>query len=159
MFWFSKKKKKVSILAPISGEIVPLENIPDEVFSSKMVGDGIGIRPTDGIIVAPMDGVIAQLFPTLHAILIQSKDGIEMLIHIGIDTVNLKGQGFESFVSKGDNVHLGDKLLKVDLDYINSKAKSLISPIIITNYGDYEGLDKMVGPVKKGVDKILEIQV
>lgn len=159
MFNFFKKENNVKLLAPMSGEIIELGNVPDEVFASKMVGDGLAIRPTEKEVLSPCDGKIVQLFPTKHAIGIETKEGIEILIHIGVDTVTLNGNGFKSFVSVGDRVFSGDKLLEIDLDYISKNAKSTITPILITNMDKVKEIKFNKGNVKKGKDMIMEIIV
>ncbi|NMD71618.1 PTS transporter subunit EIIC [Bacillus sp. DNRA2] len=125
--------KETTIISPIKGEIKPITEVPDAVFSGKMMGDGFAIVPSEGTIVSPVDGKIVNLFPTKHAIGILSNGGREILIHVGIDTVNLKGQGFETLVSENDTVTQGQPLLKVDLDYIKQNAPSIITPIVFTN--------------------------
>ena len=132
---FGKKEiiKEETITAPLTGSIVQLEEVPDPVFSQKMLGDGIAILPSDGIVVAPFEGEIVQVFPTKHAIGLRGKSGIEVLIHIGLETVALNGEGFETFIKQGDKVSKGDKLVKFDMDYINENASSLVTPITITN--------------------------
>lgn len=125
--------KETTIISPIKGEIKPITEVPDAVFSGKMMGDGFAIVPSDGTIVSPVDGKIVNLFPTKHAIGILSNGGREILIHVGIDTVNLKGKGFETLVSENDTVTQGQPLLKVDLDYIKQNAPSIITPIVFTN--------------------------
>lgn len=157
MFNLFKKESNVKLLAPMTGEIIRLEDVPDEVFASKMIGDGLAIEPKDNEVLSPCDGKIVQIFPTKHAIGIETKEGIEILIHIGIDTVSLNGKGFKSFVSQGDRVLCGDKLLEIDLDYISKNAKSIITPILITNMDKVKELSKSKGNVRKGKDMILEI--
>ncbi|WP_421382943.1 glucose-specific PTS transporter subunit IIBC [Bacillus salacetis] len=120
-------------VSPITGEIKDLSEVPDQVFSQKMMGDGFAILPSEGLIVSPVDGKIVNVFPTKHAIGIESKGGKEILIHVGIDTVKLEGNGFESLIKEGDKVEAGQPLLKVDLDYIKNNAPSTITPIIFTN--------------------------
>lgn len=159
MFNFFKKENNVKLYAPMTGEIIDLEKVPDEVFASKMVGDGLAIRPTEKEVLSPCDGKIVQLFPTKHAIGIETKEGIEILIHIGIDTVTLNGNGFKSFVSVGDKVFAGDKLLEIDLEHIENNAKSTITPILITNMDKVKELSKGKDNVKKGKDIIMEIIV
>ncbi|WHX25780.1 glucose-specific PTS transporter subunit IIBC [Virgibacillus halodenitrificans] len=127
-----------SISSPLSGELVPLTEVPDDVFAGKMMGDGFAIVPEDGEIVSPVNGKIVNLFPTKHAIGILSEGGKEILIHVGIDTVNLKGEGFEPLVKEGDEVKQGQPLLKADLAYIEKHAKSTITPIVFTNLKDGE---------------------
>ncbi|NNV06321.1 PTS glucose transporter subunit IIA [Geobacillus sp. C56-T2] len=141
--WFGKQPpKEETIVAPLSGTIVPLEDVPDPVFAQKMMGDGIAIDPTDGDVVAPVDGEIIQLFPTKHAIGLRSEAGVELLIHVGIDTVSMNGEGFTAYVKAGDRVKRGERLLSVDLSLVHDKAKSTITPIIITNGDALESLEK-----------------
>ncbi|MCR2042924.1 PTS sugar transporter subunit IIA [Anaerosalibacter massiliensis] len=159
MFNFFKKDKSLSIKSPITGEIVEITKVPDEVFAQKMVGDGVAINPTDGVIVSPCNGKVVQLFPTRHALGIESDDGVEILIHIGLDTVELKGEGFESFVEVGDRVKTGDKLLEVDFDLVEKKGKPIVSPVIITNPDFVEGISKNSGKVIAGEDEILKVEL
>ncbi|CAH2715158.1 PTS system glucose-specific EIICBA component [Neobacillus rhizosphaerae] len=119
--------------APLKGEIKAITEVPDQVFAGKMMGDGFAIVPAEGMVVSPVNGKIVNLFPTKHAIGILSDGGREILIHVGIDTVNLKGQGFETLVSENDQVEMGQPLLKIDLDYIKEHATSTITPIVFTN--------------------------
>lgn len=159
MFSLFKKKKKISIVAPMTGEIFEIDKVPDEVFAGKMVGDGLAIKPSDGIVVAPCSGKIIQVFPTNHAMGILTPEGVEILIHIGLDTVNLKGNGFKSFVQAGDDVNKGDKLLEVDLEYVIENAKSIISPVIVTNMEKVLSLSIEKGTVQKGIDNIMDIEL
>jgi PTS system D-glucosamine-specific IIC component len=125
-------------MAPMKGELKPITEVPDQVFAGKMMGDGFAIVPVEGTIVSPVNGKIVNLFPTKHAIGILSDTGREILIHVGIDTVNLKGQGFETLVAENDIVEQGQPLLKVDLDYIKEHATSTITPIVFTNLAEGE---------------------
>ncbi|WNB93227.1 glucose-specific PTS transporter subunit IIBC [Bacillus sp. NEB1478] len=120
-------------VSPIKGKLLPITEVPDQVFSGKMMGDGFAIEPADGLVVSPVNGKIINVFPTKHAIGIESDSGKEILIHFGIDTVKLKGEGFETFVSEGDKVEAGQKLLKVDLSFVKENAPSVITPIVFTN--------------------------
>ncbi|MFC4320405.1 glucose-specific PTS transporter subunit IIBC [Litchfieldia salsa] len=122
-----------SFVAPIKGKILPITEVPDQVFAGKMMGDGFAILPEEGTVVSPADGTIVNLFPTKHAIGIETTTGREILIHFGIDTVNLKGEGFETLVSQGDKVTKGQPLLKVDLEFVEKNATSIITPIVFTN--------------------------
>ncbi|MDG0836679.1 glucose-specific PTS transporter subunit IIBC [Staphylococcus equorum] len=124
---------EVEIYSPGKGQIIPLSEVPDQVFAQKMMGDGVGFVPEDGEIVAPFDGTVKTIFPTKHAIGIESDEGVELLIHIGIDTVKLDGAGFESMVSTGDTIKKGQTLMHVDLDYIKANAPSIVTPLILTN--------------------------
>lgn len=132
---------KSVVIAPLTGEIHHLVTLPDLVFSRKLTGDGIAIKPTDNTVVAPFDGEVIQLLPTLHAIGIRSNTGLEVLIHVGINTVGLKGEGFEAFVQAGDKVKQGDTLITFDLDIVKDKAKSTLTPIIVTNGKKFSELD------------------
>ena len=126
------KKKTVDLMMPITGQLIKLEDVPDPAFSEKMLGEGFAIQPYDGKVYSPVDGKILQRFPTNHAIGIESKEGLELLIHFGINTVELKGEGFKNFVDIGDLVKAGDLILEVDIDYVKIQDKPLITPIIFT---------------------------
>lgn len=158
---FGKKEepvKTIQIYAPLSGNAVNLAAVPDPVFSEKMMGDGIAIEPSEGIVVSPVDGEIMQIFPTKHAVGIRAKNGAEILIHIGLETVSLKGEGFETHVQQGDAVKAGDKLVTFDMATINEKAKSTVTPIIITNTDQAVSLNTLTeGKVERGSTAILEV--
>jgi sugar PTS system EIIA component len=140
---FGKKAEEEEIVAaPVTGRVVQLEDVPDPVFSEKMMGDGLAIEPAEGVVVAPLDARVMQVFPTKHAVGLLSDNGIELLIHIGLETVSLKGEGFESFVKEGDKVKKGDKLITFDLDIVKEKANSTVTPIIITNGNRVESIEK-----------------
>ena len=128
--------KEIDIYAPGTGHIIPLSEVPDKVFSEKMMGDGIGFVPEKGEIVAPFDGTVKTIFPTKHAIGLESDTGIEVLIHIGIDTVKLNGEGFESLVDVNEPVTQGQPLMEINLAYLKEHAPSVVTPVIITNQGD-----------------------
>lgn len=146
-------------VAPISGELLPITEVPDPVFSGKMMGDGFAIKPNDGTVVSPVNGKIINVFPTKHAIGITADDGREILIHFGIDTVKLNGEGFEAFVAEGDNVKAGQTLLKVDLDYIANNATSTITPIIFTNLAEGQSVTvEKPGTVKNGDENVITIK-
>ncbi|NDP53250.1 PTS transporter subunit EIIC [Staphylococcus aureus] len=126
--------------APLTGEVTPLSEVPDQVFSEKMMGDGIAIKPSQGEVRAPFNGKVQMIFPTKHAIGLVSDSGLELLIHIGLDTVKLNGEGFTLHVEEGQEVKQGDILINFDLDYIRNHAKSDITPIIVTQ-GNITNLD------------------
>ncbi|WP_139488664.1 glucose-specific PTS transporter subunit IIBC [Brevibacillus dissolubilis] len=125
----------LTINAPLSGKLLALEQVPDQVFSQKMMGDGFAIDPDRGKVVAPFDAEVLMIFPTKHAFGLKAKNGTELLIHVGIDTVNMNGEGFETHVNEGDQVKAGTLLLTFDLENVREKAKSTITPVIITNPG------------------------
>ena len=129
---FKKKEKKLNAFA--RGTLVPLENVNDPVFSEKMMGDGFAIQLTDNAIYAPIDATISMIAETKHAIGFTDKDGIEFIIHVGLETVNLKGQGFHALVKVGDQVTQGTKLLEVDTKFMKTQGIDLITPCVITNY-------------------------
>ena len=124
---------RLTFLSPLSGLIWPLERVPDPVFAQKMVGDGLSIDPTDALLLAACDGDIVSLPATGHAVTVRTPDGIEVLMHIGIDTVMLKGEGFHPRVKRGDSVLAGTPLIEFDLDYLATHAKSLLTQIVIAN--------------------------
>ncbi|ACJ35140.1 PTS sugar transporter subunit IIA [Anoxybacillus flavithermus] len=132
MFRLFRKREEV-IVSPLTGNVRSLENVPDPVFAQKMMGDGFAIEPTDGVVVSPIHGEVVQVFPTKHAVGLRSDEGLEILIHVGIDTVHMHGEGFEAYVKKGDRVKVGDLLLSFDLALVQQKAKSPLTPVVITN--------------------------
>lgn len=151
------KEKKMTIKAPMTGNIVPIEEVPDQVFSGKMVGDGVAIEPTEGVLVAPVDAEVAVVFPTMHAIGLKTADNIEILLHIGVETVAMKGEGFECFVKQGDQVKTGQKLVTFNIDLIKEKARSILSPIVISNIKDIKSMEKASGNVSKGESDLLTV--
>ncbi len=159
MFKFMKKNKEVELISPITGNIIPLEKVPDPVFSEKIMGDGIAIEPSEGKILSPIDGKIATIFPTNHAIGLVNKEGLEILIHIGIDTVELKGEGFNRIAEEGADVKKGDPLMEIDLEKIKNGGKSTITPIIITNMDKVDKINKNTGKVERGNNSILTVHL
>jgi PTS system glucose-specific IIA component len=155
MFGFLKRKRR-DVFAPINGQLVSLESVDDEVFSQRMAGDGVAILPIGEIFTAPIDGVITKIFLTNHAYSVKSKQDLEVLVHIGLETVALKGEGFERLAQEGDEVKAGDPIIKVDLDYIKEHAKDIITPILITDESKYEAIDKNTNVVITG-DAIMEV--
>lgn len=133
---FQKQATKTEkIYAPISGKSITITEVPDPVFSEKMVGEGMAVNPDirTHTIVAPVDGEVIQLAATKHAFGIRTKMGQEILVHIGLDTVELKGSGFEQLAKIGDSVTAGQPIMKVDFDFISKKGKGTIVPVVITN--------------------------
>ncbi|MED4074066.1 beta-glucoside-specific PTS transporter subunit IIABC [Priestia endophytica] len=130
-------KEKYELTTPLSGEMIPLEDVNDPVFSSGAMGKGVGVEPSEGVVVAPFDGKVVTLFPTKHAIGLVSEDGIELLIHIGIDTVELNGKHYEAHVKADAIVKKGQKLITFDVEGIKKEGYQTITPVIITNTADY----------------------
>ncbi|MEL5362206.1 N-acetylglucosamine-specific PTS transporter subunit IIBC [Serratia ureilytica] len=148
-----------TLLAPVTGEVVALDQVPDEAFASKAVGDGLAIRPTDKIVVAPADGTVVKIFNTNHAFCLETDKGAEIVVHMGIDTVALEGQGFKRLVEEGAEVKAGQPILELDLDYLNANARSMISPVVVSNSDEYAGLAALAsGSVVAGQTKLYEIQ-
>ncbi|MBU3182053.1 sucrose-specific PTS transporter subunit IIBC [Clostridium psychrophilum] len=123
----------LNLVSPVNGNVILLKDVPDKTFSDGLLGNGIAVDPIDGIVVSPVDGTVVCLFETKHAIAIKTSDGLEILIHIGIDTVKMNGEGFKSFVKNGDMIKKGQKLVEFDLDLVKEKAKSPITIVVITN--------------------------
>ncbi|SPY33458.1 PTS glucose transporter subunit IIA [Pasteurella canis] len=153
-----KKAVEVEIFAPLSGEIVNIEDVPDVVFSEKIVGDGIAIRPTGNKMVAPVDGVIGKIFETNHAFSMESKDGVELFVHFGIDTVELKGEGFKRIVQEGQTVKRGDIVIEFDLEMLEAKAKSVLTPVVISNMDEISNIEKKTGEVVAGESVVLVLK-
>ena len=152
------KGAEVEIYAPLSGEIVNIEDVPDVVFSEKFVGDGIAIRPTGNKIVAPIDGVIGKIFETNHAFSMESREGVELFVHFGIDTVELKGEGFTRIAEEGQEVKKGDVIIEFDLPLLEAKAKSVLTPVVISNMDEISSIEKSSGPVILGETVILKLK-
>lgn len=145
--------RTIVVGSPFHGESAPITASPDEAFAEKMMGDGATIVPCEGVVTAPCDATISFVFDTNHAIGLEIEDGVEMLIHVGINTVALKGQGFRALVQEGDQVKKGDRLLEFDLDYIRENASSTSSPVLFTTMEDNQQLRLLkAGHVKPGED-------
>ena len=143
--------------APLEGRIVAIEDVPDPVFSDKVVGDGLAIDPSGDVMVAPCDGVIGKIFETNHAFSMETASGVELFVHFGIDTVELKGEGFTRIASEGQQVKAGDPVIEVDLELLRAKAKSVITPVVISNMDDVASLEKNSGQVQAGIDTLLTV--
>ncbi len=148
---------QIALMAPLSGELIPLENVPDPVFSQKMVGDGIAIDPLSSILYAPCDGEIIYVHAAGHAVTLKTAEDIKILIHVGIDTVKLKGSGFSLRVKKGDHATVGTPLMDLDLDFLAMNAKSLITPVVIANTDRIASFERATGMILAGKDRILSL--
>lgn len=158
---FSKRKKLDEVwLAPLTGELVNIEEVPDPTFSEKMMGEGLAIKPTEGKLLSPVDGEIIQVFPTKHAIGIRSATGAEILIHIGLETVSLDGEPFELHVSAADKVRAGQLLVSFNLEEIRNAAANTVTPIVLTNGDSIENLVKKDNcDVQAGKTEIASYQI
>lgn len=150
--------KGTKLVSPLDGTVMPLAEVKDEVFSSGAMGQGVAVEPTNGLLRAPADGKMVMTFATGHAVGMKSNDGAEILIHIGMGTVNLQGKGFETLVQKGQEVKAGDPLVKFDIDAIKEAGYTVTTPIVITNSKEYGQVRQVAfGEVKTG-DKILDLE-
>lgn len=137
----AEKNNIEGIMNPIKGNVIPLEEVEDEVFSSGALGKGLAIVPVEGKVLAPFDGTVVSVFPTLHAICLESNNGVELLIHVGIDTVSLKGAPFKSYIEKGQKVTSGQLMIEFDIGAISAAGLSLHTPVIITNLEETSELE------------------
>lgn len=135
-------EQSLTLLTPLSGKIIPITKVDDPVFAQCMVGDGLAILPNSDEVVSPVSGTVTTLFPSLHAVGITTADGLEILIHVGLDTVELKGRGFTQLVRQGQVVDAGTPLIKLELDVLQKTARSLQTPVIITNMQRVKMLNK-----------------
>lgn len=148
-----------SLVSPITGDVVALEQVPDEAFASKAVGDGIAVKPTSNIVVAPAAGTVVKIFNTNHAFCLETNNGAEIVVHMGIDTVALEGKGFKRLVEEGADVKAGEPILEMDLDFLNANARSMISPVVCSNSDDYSALVILAsGKVVAGQTPLYEIK-
>ena len=148
---------QLKILSPLSGQTWPLERIPDPVFAQKLVGDGVSIDPTDAVLLAGCDGEVVSLPATGHAVTLRTREGIEVLMHVGIDTVTMKGAGFHPRVKPGDTVHAGDPLIAFDLDFLATHTKSLLTQVVIANSDRVVSCERAGGCVSAGKDILLTV--
>ncbi|MCR1898255.1 PTS glucose transporter subunit IIA [Irregularibacter muris] len=159
MFGILKKSnKKLEIKAPIKGKLIKIEDVDDPVFAQKMVGDGVAIDPKENKVLSPIDGEVIEVFPTKHALGLKTENNVEILIHIGLDTVDLKGEGFEVHVKAQDKVKIGDPLVTFDREILKEKAKSLIIPVLITNYQEMKAIEIKEGEINPIEDTIMTVK-
>ena len=159
MFGFGKKKKTISVIAPMTGKAVPLDQVPDPALSQKIIGDGIAIEPNEGLLIAPFDGHVVHLIDTLHSLVLSHESGLEILVHIGVNTVSLQGKPFKTYVKTGDKVKKGDKLIEFDMDMIKAEGLPVITPIIVANGDVVSNLKVHEGAVTAGTGVLMEVTV
>lgn len=152
---FKKKTENTELVAPITGKVIALEEVPDQVFSQKMMGDGVAIEPSSNEVVSPIDGEIVDVFKTKHAISLKANNGAEILVHMGLETVELDGEGFEVKVSNGDKVEKGDPIAVFHTDIIAGKNYQTITPIILLNSDEYRADQKITDENAKAGETIL----
>ena len=156
MFGFLKRKTR-EVLSPVDGKVVEIESVDDEVFANRMVGDGVAVIPMSGTFCAPIDGKISKIFSTNHAYSIKSDKDLEVMVHIGLETVGLEGKGFERLAKEGDEVKAGDPIIRVDLPYLTEHAKDIVTPVIVSDESDVNEIVKVFKVVKCG-DVIMEVK-
>ncbi len=157
---FGLGKKRVKLLAPVSGTVVPLDQVPDPVFAGRMVGDGVALAPDEGgDVLAPCDGELVALFSTGHAFGIRGEHGLEVLVHVGIETVALEGEGFTLLAAAGDRVRAGDPVVRFDMEVIASKAPSTLTLVVITTGDLVKSFKPAEGRVRAGRDVLMEVEL
>ncbi|MBO5293508.1 MAG: PTS glucose transporter subunit IIA [Lachnospiraceae bacterium] len=155
---FGNGAKVMEIGAPVEGECVPISAVNDPTFGEEILGKGIAIRPANGLIKAPADGTVTTVFPTGHAVAVTTTEGVEILIHVGLETVELNGDGFTKHVEEGQEVKKGDLLIEADLVKIGEKY-DIITPMVICNTGDYKEVEGETGKTVAAGDTVIRIQV
>ena len=148
---------KIDVLAPLDGTVVDLESVPDEVFAQKMAGDGVAIAPSGQLAVAPVTGDLVKLFPGGHAFGIAMNDGVELIVHIGLDTVELKGEGFENIATEGQVVKAGTPIVRFDRATIERLGKVMLSPVVSSGAGTI--VRRASGVVRAGQDVLFVLNV
>ena len=152
---FGSKKEKEQILAPVAGQAVPLSEVPDPAFAQEILGKGVAIIPVEGRIYAPADGTIEMLFDTMHAVSMTTSEGVELLIHIGLDTVALKGEHFTAYKGNGDSVKKGELLIEADLDAVKKAGYDVITPVVVCNTSDYQTVETVTDQEVEPGDTVL----
>ena len=151
MFGFFNKKR--SVFAPFDGQVIPIEEVPDEAFAKKIVGEGLAIMPESNKLIAPFDGQVEQIFDTKHAFVLKSTDNLQILVHVGINTVKLNGEGFDIKIPEKQKLKQGDVIAEIDFDFISKKGYSTCTPIIFMNLDEFK-VDFKFGRVQAGKDII-----
>lgn len=151
-----KKNKSIAVMAPVTGKTIPITEVEDQVFSDKILGDGVAMVPQDDNFYAPCDGTVVQVAHTYHAICIETNDGLELLLHLGMDTVQLEGEGFTAHVKTGQKVKAGDKLVTMDRAFVEEKGFTCVSPFIVTNLDSVKDVSFFTGSTIHGETKVIE---
>ena len=152
-------KKKSNLLAVANGRAIPLSNVPDEAFSTGLLGQGFAIDPSDGTICSPAAGCLQTISESKHAYTISTDDGLDLLIHIGIDSVALKGEGFASLCKAGDPLKAGDALVKVDLALLEARNIPCVIPVVVTNPEYLQDIDFTYGPTERGKSEVMHYRL
>ena len=154
---FGSKKEKEQILAPVAGQAVPLSEVPGPAFAQEILGKGVAIQPAENEFRAPASGEVIVLFETGHAVSIRTESGADVIVHIGLDTVNLKGQFFTTHVKQGDTVKAGDLLITADIEQIKAAGYDVITPVIVCNVSDFPDMACHPGKTVKAMDEIITL--
>lgn len=154
---FERNAKIISLKAVEDGRTIPMDEVNDQTFAQELLGPGIAIVPSNGTVVSPIDGTIATVMDTKHAVCIQGEDGLELIVHAGLDTVELNGKYYQTYKEIGDQVKAGDVLLKFDLEEIAKAGYDVTTPIVITNLGDYKITKCLTGQQVKAGEEVIQL--
>ena len=154
---FEKNAKTISLKAVEDGRTIPMDEVNDQTFAQELLGPGIAIVPSNGTVVSPIDGTIATVMDTKHAVCIQGEDGLELIVHAGLDTVELNGKHYQTYKEIGDQVKAGDVLLEFDLEEIAKAGYDVTTPIVITNLGDYKITKCLTGQQVKAGEEVIQL--
>lgn len=154
---FEKNAKTISLKAVEDGRTIPMDEVNDQTFAQELLGPGIAIVPSNGTVVSPINGTIATVMDTKHAVCIQGEDGLELIVHAGLDTVELNGKYYQTYKEIGDQVRAGDVLLEFDLEEITKAGYDVTTPIVITNLGDYKITKCLTGQQVKAGEEVIQL--
>ena len=154
---FEKNAKTISLKAVEDGRTIPMDEVNDQTFAQELLGPGIAIVPSNGTVVSPINGTIATVMDTKHAVCIQGEDGLELIVHAGLDTVELNGKYYQTYKEIGDQVKAGDVLLEFDLEEITMAGYDVTTPIVITNLGDYKITKCLTGQQVKAGEEVIQL--
>ena len=154
---FEKNAKTISLKAVEDGRTIPMDEVNDQTFAQELLGPGIAIVPSNGTVVSPINGTIATVMDTKHAVCIQGEDGLELIVHAGLDTVELNGKYYQTYKEIGDQVKAGDVLLEFDLEEITKAGYDVTTPIVITNLGDYKIKKCLTGQQVKAGEEVIQL--